>query len=58
MRVVRLGPDDGLVLGNPTPMELQRRMHYDTASIVAVAEAAWRMSPRQAGSEERPAVTA
>jgi transketolase len=58
MRVVRLGPDDGLVLGNPTPAELQRRLRYDTASIVAVAEEAWRLSPRQAGSEERPAVTA
>jgi transketolase len=41
LRLVRLGPDDGHVIGNPTQAELQRRMRYDAASIAATAAEHW-----------------
>lgn len=41
IRLVRLGPDDGCVLGNPEQDEIRRRFNYDTASIVDVCRRLW-----------------
>ena len=54
LRLVRLGPDDRLVIGNPTQAELQRGMRYDTDSIVAIAEDLWRSATSISGTPVPP----
>ena len=41
LRLVRLGPTDQHVIGNPTQPQLQQRMGYDTPSIAAAAIRLW-----------------
>jgi transketolase len=36
LRLIRLGPNDEPVFGNPSHEELRKRMHYDAKSIAAV----------------------
>ena len=40
-RLVRLGPADGLVLGNPERDELRRQQGFDAAAIERACRAAW-----------------
>jgi len=40
-KLVRLGPPDGLVLGNPRQEELRRRLNYDARGIADACRSAW-----------------
>ncbi len=44
IRIIRLGPDDGLVLGNPEQNEVQHRFNYDAHSIADACRQAWNSS--------------
>ena len=41
LRVVRLGPGDAHVIGNPSQAELQQRFGYDAPSIVSTVTQLW-----------------
>jgi 1-deoxy-D-xylulose-5-phosphate synthase len=59
LRVVRLGPDDSRVLGNPTHAELQQRFRYDVPSIVSAAAEWWdHRTPPGAGGSARTTISA
>jgi transketolase len=40
-RVLRIGPSDELVVGNPKQNELQRRLGFDAAGIAAICRELW-----------------
>ena len=40
-RILRLGPSDELVVGNPKQQELQQRLGFDTDAIVAACRELW-----------------
>jgi transketolase len=41
-RIVRLGPPDALVMGNPKRTELQQGLHYDAKAIADTCRGAWK----------------